>query len=150
MAAVAAILALFVVARPYSPTPFVSTLDEKAILTKICSDLDLPLEFGGASIGGFRASNNDGGRESSLMLRAPDQGTFQTYVMPELQKRIEAMLIDLGASIEGRSHGGTEDFKELQQFGFHYRLKGTSGKIRIYSLEQRESQLRLLILIDEW
>lgn len=84
------------------------------------------------------------------MVVAPDLSTFQTSVMPELQKRIEALLLDSGGTIESRSQGGTENYKELQQFGFQYRIKGTNGKIRMYSLEQPESQLRLLILIDEW
>lgn len=145
LTAIAAILAVFVNNRPYSPTAFITTFDEQALLTKVCADLGLPIEFGGTSPGIFRPTTNYGEWESSLLVNLPDITTFRARVMPEFRNRVESILKKAGASIEGHSVGGN-----VQEFDYRYRIGRIRGRFRLYSLQYSENQLRLLILIDEW
>ncbi|WP_168205018.1 hypothetical protein [Bythopirellula goksoeyrii] len=157
MALIAVLLALYVTNRPYSPTAFISTLEERSILATLCADLSVPIEFGGTSIGSGNSSWSGGERESSLILTVPDIKNFQEVVMPRFREYIERKVRGFGGTIVGQSQGGTNDggtsnsevFKRLQQFSFLYRIKGTRGAIRVYSFEHSERQLRILILVDE-
>jgi len=142
---IAALLAVIVKNRPYSPTAFITTFDEQALLTKVCADLGLPLELGGRSPGTVIPTTNYGEWESSLMVNLPDITTFRARVMPEFRKRVESILKKTGGSIEGQSTGGN-----VQEFDFRYRIGRIRGRFRVYSLQHPEDQMRLLILIDEW
>lgn len=147
--AVAAVAALIATNRPYSPTTFFTTVDEKATLMLVCADLGETLEFGGTIQGRGGTDAGGGQRESSLMINVPNSHRFRTTVMPEFQRRIEKMLEQSGCSIELRSEGKNTSLRELQEFGFGYRAGATRGMIRVFSLAHREDQTRLLILVDE-
>ena len=71
-------------------------------------------------------------------------------VMPELMNRFEDMILDSGGSVERRSRSGSEkNLKVLHRFGLYYHIKNTRGTIRVYSIEQPEGKVLLLIIADE-
>lgn len=148
MVAVSAVVALFVKNRPYSPTEFIQQFDERAIVQAICKDKNIKCDIGGSS-SSEGAIPGGSHRTASLYFRQPPPIEFESIVMPAMLARVESLLEDLGCEIDGRSKGGTTDFKQLQEFGFRYRQGNVRGVLRVYAIPYPENQVRLMVWIDE-
>lgn len=140
--AIAAILALIVSHLPYSPSAFITNLNEEAILEKVCSDLKIPLVSEGNG-GGHSRDTDSIQRESLLTFTDPDVIEFYSSIMPALHDHIEKLLLDQGASIHERSLVG-----RLKSFGFGYQLGNSHGEIRVYCFGQGE-KVELLMFAEE-
>ena len=148
--AVAAMTALFVENRPYSPTIFLQNLDERSLLTQCCADLGVTLgsivEEGVKN----RVWGGHGNHNATLTISEPDIDVLQTEVMQALRSSVEELLADSNCVITGRTTVATTGDERLVEFHFRYHRGSVQGVIRVISLEQPEDESRLRFLTDEW